>query len=70
MQYTVKKGRHTGRILTPWRDKDGLYVASVCNREGEYARTASLTTLANLSHAGLRIRMHAEGIAPYLVHPD
>lgn len=70
MQFTVKRGAHKGRVLTPWTDKDGNYVASRVNTEAHYARTKSFDTLKLLSGLGLRVRMSAPGISPELVHPD
>jgi hypothetical protein len=68
--YTVRVGPHTGRVLTPWRDDDGFYVASRHNRKERYVKTRSFDMWLWLLSKGLRGRFAADGIAPYLVHPD
>lgn len=69
----ISRGNHKGKILTPHKHEDGMYVATTSRFEGDYVRVESIDELIALIQSGYGARMSnsSTGNAPsYIVNKN
>jgi len=73
LQYVVSRGKESGVVLIPHRDRNGKYVASMTRFERDYVRVETIRELEILARNGFGIRMSntksAKHSAPSLISP-